>query len=48
MSGIIPVTKVPIIKGSKAKNSLLFKSKNFLKYWVFKLPKAIRLNNHKE
>ena len=30
------------------KNSRLFISKNCLKYWVFKFPYAIRLNNHNE
>jgi len=48
MLGRSPVNNVPIIKGKKAINSLLFISTKILQNLSFKLPKEIRLNNHNE
>jgi hypothetical protein len=47
-SGYTPIYRVPIIKGKNTKNSLLLISEKWSMYCNFKLPYAIRLNNHKE
>ena len=46
--GLNPTMKIKIKRGKRIKNSLKFKSENFIVWEIFKFPNKILLQSHKE